>query len=426
MNLLRVLPAFALLAFLIGCSGPQPSFTAADMPGNGLFAEVVTDKGNFLIKLEFEKAPLSVINFVALSQGKRKSIRPDGIPFYNGLTFHRVVPDFVVQGGCPKGDGRGNAGYHFPDEFHPDLRHDGPGVISMANAQWPDTNSCQFMILQQKAEHLDDLNTVFGKVVKNLEIVQTIAAGDRIYAVAIHRVGAEAEAFKTDQDSFNAAQEKLLADRKVKEAEKQAALAEKLLKEWPEAKKTESGLIVKVNSAGEGEAAVVGDVVVVHAILKMSGDREFDNSYKRKRPHLFELGKGQVIPGWDEGVAGMLPGEKRTLVVPPDLAYGPEGKQGLVLPYETLYLEVELVEINPPPDKYAPPKQPAQGPPAPAESASPDAPAPEGEPSPEEPAPDVAPPIEPAPPAAPAAEAPPAESAPEAAPAAEPAAPAAE
>jgi cyclophilin family peptidyl-prolyl cis-trans isomerase len=384
MKISRVLPAFSALALILaGCSGPQPTFTPADMPGDGLFAEVVTDKGSFLLQLEFEKTPLTVINFVALAQGTRKSIRPDGIPFYNGLTFHRVVPDFVVQGGCPKGDGRGNAGYHFPDEFHPELRHDAAGVISMANAQWPDTNGSQFMIFRGPAPHLNDRHSVFGKVVKNLEIVNAITAGDRIYSIVIFRVGAAAEAFKTDQAAFDGVQETLIAAREKVEADKQAALAKKVLEEWPEAKQTESGLIIKIDTPGKGEAPEDGDVVAVHAILKMSGDREFDNSYKRKRPHVFELGKGQVIPGWDEGVKGMLPGEKRTLVVPPALAYGPEGKQGLVLPYETLYLSVELVEINPPPDKYAPPKKPAvkaPGPPVPPNSATPGKTAPEATP----------------------------------------------
>jgi cyclophilin family peptidyl-prolyl cis-trans isomerase len=372
MKRIRLPILFAALAILIaGCSGPQPTFTPADMPGDGLFAELVTDKGSLLIQLEYEKTPLTVINFVALAQGTRKSIRPDGIPFYNGLTFHRVVPDFVVQGGCPKGDGRGNAGYHFADEFHPKLRHDGAGIVSMANAQWPDTNGSQFMIFRGPAPHLNDRHSIFGKVVKNIEVVNKINAGDRIYSIVIFRVGAAAEAFKADQEAFDTVQETLLEARKKEQAEKQAALAKKVLTEWPEARQTESGLIIKINAKGEGEPAKAGDVVAVHAILKMSGNREFDNSYKRKRPHLFELGKGQVIPGWDEGVAGMMTGEKRSLVVPPELAYGATGKQGLVLPYETLYLEVELVEINPPPDKYAPKKAPAQGPPAP----TPDAPA---------------------------------------------------
>ena len=407
MKLTRVLPALAaLILILVGCSGPQPKFTAADMPGNGLFAEVVTDKGSFVIQLEFEKTPLTVINFVALAQGTRETIRPNGMPFYDGLTFHRAVPDFVLQGGCPKGDGRGNAGYHFPDEFHPELRHDAPGVISMANAQWPDTNGSQFMIFHAPAPHLNDRHAVFGKVVKNIDILKTIVAKDRIYTIAIFRVGAAAEAFKTDQDSFNTAQTALLEARKIAEAEKQVALAKKLLKEWPEAKQTDSGLIIRIDTPGKGEAAKAEDVVAVHAILKMSGDREFDNSYKRKRPHVFELGKSKVIPGWDEGVHGMLPGEKRTLVVPPNLAYGTEGKQGLVLPYETLYLTVELVEINPPPDKYAPKKKkpatsPSPGPPPPAGSAAATPPA-ELKPEPaDSAAPAVEPPVPPTPPAPP-------------------------
>ncbi|MFT5127350.1 MAG: cyclophilin family peptidyl-prolyl cis-trans isomerase [Rhodothermales bacterium] len=403
MNLYRVLPALAALTLvLVGCSGPQPSFTLADMPGDGLYAELVTDKGSFLIQLEFEKAPLTVINFVSLAQGTRKTNRPGGIPFYDGLTFHRVDAEFVIQGGCPNGNGSGNAGYQFPDEFHPDLRHDAVGVVSMANAHWPDSNGSQFMILRSPAKHLDDLHSVFGKVAKGLEVASSIAANDRIYKVAIFRVGAAAEAFKTDQNAFIAAQTVIIETRKKVEAQKQAALTEKLLKEWPEAKVTESGLIIKVDQLGAGEPPKDGDVVAVHAILKMSGEREFDNSYDRKLPHVFELGKGKVIAGWDEGVHGMLPGEKRSLVVPPDLAYGAEGRKGLVLPYETIYLTVELVEINPPPEKYAPPKKraqaPSEGPPPPPGDPAPvETPAPPADtPTPAAKAPDPVPPTPPA------------------------------
>ena len=142
----------------------------ADWPKEpGEYAEFDTTEGSIIIKLFDQDAPLTVQNFVDLATGKKT-----GKPFYDGLIFHRVIPDFMIQGGCPKGTGTGGPGYTIKDEFSPKLRHDGPGVLSMANAG-PNTGGSQFFITVKATPWLDGRHAVFGKVVKGMDVVNKIA-----------------------------------------------------------------------------------------------------------------------------------------------------------------------------------------------------------------------------------------------------------
>ncbi len=137
-------------------------------------ATIVTPKGNIRIQLHDDKAPKTCANFEKLA----------GEGFYDGLKFHRVIPDFMIQGGCPKGDGTGGPGYKFEDEFHPDLKHDGPGVLSMANAG-PNTNGSQFFITHVVCDWLDGKHAVFGKVLEGKDVVDTIEQGDVMEKVTV-------------------------------------------------------------------------------------------------------------------------------------------------------------------------------------------------------------------------------------------------
>jgi peptidyl-prolyl cis-trans isomerase B (cyclophilin B) len=137
-------------------------------------ATITTNKGNIRIQLHDDKTPKTVANFEKLVS--------DG--FYDGLKFHRVIADFMIQGGCPQGTGTGGPGYKFEDEFHPELTHDGPGVLSMANSG-PNTNGSQFFITHVATPWLDGKHSVFGKVLEGQDIVDSIAQGDVMESVAI-------------------------------------------------------------------------------------------------------------------------------------------------------------------------------------------------------------------------------------------------
>ena len=198
--LLSTLSVFTLATIM-------PTNAADSKLADGLYAEFDTAKGKIVCQLEFEKTPLTVANFVGLAEGTKNYSKDGGAPkkqdkpFYDGLNFHRVIPNFMIQGGCPEGSGRGNPGYRFKDETRPELKHSGPGILSMANSG-PASNGSQFFITHVATPWLDGKPTVFGHVVEGQDVVNKIAGGDKLNSVKIVRVGEKAKAFKGDQADF--------------------------------------------------------------------------------------------------------------------------------------------------------------------------------------------------------------------------------
>lgn len=308
---------------------------------DGLYAKFITSKGEILVSLEYKRTPGTVGNFVALAEGNlENSAKPQGTPYYDGLKFHRVIPDFMIQGGCPQGTGTGHPGYKFDDEFHPDLRHDGPGVLSMANSG-PGTNGSQFFITHVATPWLDNNHTVFGNVVEGQDVVDAIEQGDLIEHVEIIRVGTEATAFNAVEGfrTFEGAREKRIAEAR----QAKAAELDRLAAGFEE---TASGLRYQIIHKGNGKSAEKGKVVAVHYKGQLADGTVFDSSYKRNQPLEFKVGIGQVIPGWDEGIGLLKVGDKARLVIPSDLGYGAQGAGGVIPPDAILVFDVELMDVK--------------------------------------------------------------------------------
>ncbi len=333
------------IILLAGCKSQRYK----DLP-DGLYADIQTEKGNIIVKLEPEKAPVTVANFVSLAEGKNPFVKEDykGRPYYDGLTFHRVISkangdnkDFVIQAGDPTGTGSGGPGYQFDDEFS-DLKHTA-GVISMANSG-PNTNGSQFFITLVETPWLDGRHSVFGKVVKGMDVVKQIKQGDKINKVVIIRKGKKAKQF----DAV-----KVFSDymkRKQEEMQKQNAERQKLVeqfKEWEsKVDSLPSGLKIYKIKTTKAKKPSRGQVVSVHYKGYFKDGRMFDSSYKYGSPFTFKVGVGKVIQGWDEGIMKLREGEEAVLFVPSYLAYGERGAGGVIPPNADLIFVVKLEKVN--------------------------------------------------------------------------------
>ena len=307
----------------------------------GLFAQIKTSKGVIEIQLEFEKTPGTVGNFVGLSIGKIKNSNKElGKPYYDGLKFHRVINDFMIQGGCPVGTGTGDPGYKFDDEFNADLKHDKPGILSMANSG-PATNGSQFFITHIETPWLDNKHTVFGHVIDGLDVVNSIVQDDEIINIKINAVGEKAQSFDPVKafENFNKLKEERINKQKKK--------TEKLLNDLSDGySKTDSGLMYKFLDNKNSNKPSKGEKVKVHYKGMLLDGTVFDSSFKRNQPIEFTLGIGQVIKGWDEGISLLGVGDKASFIIPSDLAYGESGAGGVIPPNAPLLFEVELISAG--------------------------------------------------------------------------------
>lgn len=355
----KILVALLFLNFtLFSCSNKVEKEELPD----GLYALIETSKGDITVKLEFEKVPFTVANFVTLAEGKNNYVSPKykGIHFYDGLTFHRVESSPpMCQGGDPLGTGQGGPGYKFKDEFHLELNHGKAGVISMANSG-PNTNGSQFFITTEPTSYLDGKHAVFGEVVEGLDIVSTITVGDPINKIKIIKIGAAAKKFdavKVFKEYF----EKQAELQKVLEAVKTKKVVE-IEDIKATGTKTKSGLVYKILNPGSGKKAIAGQNTFVHYAGYFLDGTLFDTSYeniaeengvldlarkeaKAYTPFPFKYGaKTGLIPGFIEGLEKMNFGDKIGLVIPGHLGYGEQGSGTVIPPNATLYFEIELLE----------------------------------------------------------------------------------
>ena len=367
----------------------------------GIFAEIYTNKGKIALQLEFQKTPITVANFITLAEGKNEFVTNErkGKPYYDGLKFHRVIANFMIQGGCPLGTGAGDPGYKFKDEFDPSLKHDKPGILSMANSG-PATNGSQFFITHKDTPWLNNKHSVFGHVIEGQKVVDAIAQDDVIEKVVIVRKGKLAKAFnaekvfseymkmKPELDKKEAeenkikqeAAAKLDAEKRQKEAEAKA-IADKEMKEKlgpllaakvaelaalkAKTTTTASGLQYSILQKGTGVKPAEGKDIYVHYAGYLEDGTLFDSSYEAinkmygkfdqnranqngYQPFPFKYGsKGGLIPGFLEGINNMNFNDKAIFFIPAKLGYGERGAGNVIPPNSNIIFEVEILESLP-------------------------------------------------------------------------------
>lgn len=348
MKLAKVFVAVTLLFF--SCKAAKYS----DLE-NGMYADIQTNKGDILVKLYYNNVPMTVANFVALSEGTHPKMTDSlkGKPFYDGTKFHRVIKDFMIQGGDITGIGSGDAGYKFADEFPIDdngkllYKHDGAGVLSMANYSKPVTNSSQFFITHKATPWLDGGHSVFGRVLEGQPVVDTIQKNDYIKKIEILRVGKKAKKFDAPQVFL--AEEKNV-DKKAEERKKK--LEELKLKRQEElgindATTTDSGLKILLLQKGNGKKVNPALPTTAHYTLYLADGRKIDSSLDKGEPFVFTIDdeKFPLIAGWKEGVKTMKEGDKARLFIPSYLGYG-DRRVGPIPPKSDLVFEIEVLKVG--------------------------------------------------------------------------------
>ncbi len=345
-------------------SAPVKTVAKTD-PNDGIFATISTTKGDIVVSLEYVKAPVTVANFISLAEGKNPNVKVEklkGKPFYDGLKFHRVINDFMIQGGDPDGNGSGGPGYSFKDEFREELKFDKGGILAMANSG-PATNGSQFFITHKDTPWLNGKHTIFGHVVSGMDNVNKIVQDDIMTKITITRKGAAAKKF----DAV-----KVLADD-VKKEEAKKSESQKVIKDKvayfaatkAKATTTASGLKYVITQKGTGVKGAEGSTIYFHyagyfedgnlfdsslssvakAYGKYDANRDAQGGYKA---FPFTVGKKDgMIPGFIEALAMMTDGEKAIFFLPSNLAYGEKGAGGVIPPNATLIFEIETYQNQP-------------------------------------------------------------------------------
>ena len=368
--------------------------TATKVPqsnAEGMFAEIETAKGKIVIRLEYQKTPITVANFISLAEGKNTFITDEKLkskPYYDGLKFHRVIKDFMIQGGDPAGNGSGGCGYSFKDEIVPEFVFDKAGILAMANSG-PATNSSQFFITHKDTPWLNGKHTIFGYLVSGQDVVNAIVQDDLMNKVTIVRKGKQAMAFDAvkvfsdyystkgeDDKKATAAQAEERAKQALKDAEakkeynaKYASVMAEKVKYFAEIKasstKSPTGLEYKIIKTGTGKKPVDGTNIYIHYAGYLEDGSLFDSSYEEVckaygkydenrakqngyNPFPFQAGKKDgLIPGFLEGISNLSFGDKAVLLIPSALGYGERGAGNVIPANANIIFEVELFENAP-------------------------------------------------------------------------------
>ena len=356
----------------------------------GIFATISTTKGDIIVQLEYQKTPVTVASFIALAEGKNTFVTDEklkGKPFFDGLKFHRVIKDFMIQGGDPSGNGSGGAGYAYKDEFT-DLKFDKGGILAMANSG-PATNSSQFFITHKDTPWLNGKHTIFGHVTQGMNIVNLIAQDDVMKKITITRKGTMAKQFdapKVFSDYYGIkaedAKKQTLIDAENQkkqmaiQAESKRVYMEKyspviaakvayLAKTKATATTTPTGLAYKIIQKGNGVKPADGSTFYFHYAGYFEDGTLFDSSYEDVskaygkydanrgaqngyQAFPFEAGKKDgMIPGFMEALSLMTYGDKAVVFIPSKLAYGERGAGGVIPPNTNLVFELEMFEKQP-------------------------------------------------------------------------------
>lgn len=374
MNNLRLSFKISFIILLVTFSSCKAQYPDLE---DGIYAEFITTKGTMVAKLAYDKTPITVANFIALAEGTNTMVDSayKGKKFYNGTIFHRVMDKFMIQGGDPKATGLGNPGYKFMDEFHPDLKHDKPGILSMANSG-PKTNGSQFFITEVPKPHLDNKHSVFGELILGLDVqdsisnVKTNSANKPLVDVVLKEVniirkGKAAKAFNAPKVFINhfAEAEKFEKERIAKAEALLKATKDKFNKQQETAIALQSGLKYTITEKGTGEKLTETSKVLANYTLFFEDGKLLDtnkletaetfnivNEYRKTanqyQPIVCDISPdAQMIAGFKEGLQQLHVGDKATLFIPYHLAYGETGNRGIP-PKTNLIFEVEIVELQ--------------------------------------------------------------------------------
>lgn len=348
-----------LILLIIGCASQYPELE------EGLYADIETNKGSIVVSLEHEKTPITVANFVSLSEGENEMVSDQfkNKKYYDGILFHRVIKDFMIQGGDPTASGSGGPGYKFNDEINQDLLHNGPGILSMANSG-PGTNGSQFFITHKATPWLDGKHTVFGKVVVGQNVVDSIAQNDTILKVTIIRKGSDAKKFEAPS-IFKEHFQKLEAEKADREERQQVIkmnTQDKFEAQKSKATTTASGLQFLITEKGDGPKVTTTNKVKTHYAVYFEDGTLLETSNleiaealdavneQRKIAKAYQpiaadcSPEARMIEGFKEGLRLLRTGDKATIFVPYMLAYGEKGRQGIP-PKSNLIFELEIVEL---------------------------------------------------------------------------------